>query len=86
MVAAEENIWTQEGRVGENYIMRDFITCTLHQIEWGCQEGWDGQGMYHARNKNTYSALVGKPERKRPLETPRCRWKNNIQLGLREIG
>jgi hypothetical protein len=29
---------------------------------------------------------VGKPERKRPLETPRCRWKNNIQLGLREIG
>jgi hypothetical protein len=30
--------------------------------------------------------LVGNPERKRPLGRPRRRWKDNIKLGLREIG
>jgi hypothetical protein len=28
--------------------------------------------------------LVGKPERKRPLRSPRRRWKDNIGLDLRE--
>jgi hypothetical protein len=30
--------------------------------------------------------LVGKPEGKRPSERPRCRWEDNIKMGLREIG
>jgi len=30
--------------------------------------------------------LVGRPERKRPLERPRRRWDDNIKLDLREIG
>jgi hypothetical protein len=25
------------------------------------------------------------PERKRPLERPRCRWVNNVKMDLREI-
>jgi hypothetical protein len=29
---------------------------------------------------------VGKPEEKRPLGRPRCRWKDNIRMDLREIG
>jgi hypothetical protein len=29
---------------------------------------------------------VGKPEGKRPLERPRCRWVDNIKKDLREIG
>jgi hypothetical protein len=29
---------------------------------------------------------VGKPERKRPLRRPRCRWVNNIKITLRETG
>jgi hypothetical protein len=28
---------------------------------------------------------VGKPERKRSLERPRCRWVDNIKMDLREI-
>jgi hypothetical protein len=28
---AEEDIWTEERQVGEDYIMRIFITCTLSQ-------------------------------------------------------
>jgi hypothetical protein len=30
--------------------------------------------------------LVGKPEGKRPLERPRRRWEDGIEMDLREIG
>jgi hypothetical protein len=28
---------------------------------------------------------VGKPEGKRPLGRPRCRWENNIKMDLQEV-
>jgi hypothetical protein len=36
--------------------------------------------------RNVYRVLVGKPERKRPLERPRRRWEDGIKMDLREIG
>jgi hypothetical protein len=36
--------------------------------------------------RNAYRILVGKPEGKRPLGTPRRRWEDNINIDLREIG
>jgi hypothetical protein len=30
--------------------------------------------------------LMRKPEGKRPLERPRCRWVNNIKIGLGDVG
>jgi hypothetical protein len=30
--------------------------------------------------------LVGRPECKRPLGRPRCRWEDNIKLNFTEIG
>jgi len=35
--------------------------------------------------RNVYKILVSKPEEKRPLGRPRCRWENNISMDLREI-
>jgi hypothetical protein len=35
---------------------------------------------------NVYRLLVGKPEGKRPLGRPRCRWIDNIKMDLLEIG
>jgi hypothetical protein len=35
--------------------------------------------------KNAYRLLVGKPEGKRPLESPRRRWIDNININLLEI-
>jgi hypothetical protein len=35
--------------------------------------------------KNVYRLLVGKPEGKRPLGRPRCRWFDNIKIDLSEI-
>jgi hypothetical protein len=36
--------------------------------------------------RNTYRILVWKPEGKGPLGRSRCRWVDNIKIGLREIG
>jgi hypothetical protein len=33
-----------------------------------------------------YRVLVGKPEGRRPLGRPRCRWEDNIRMDLREVG
>jgi hypothetical protein len=34
---------------------------------------------------NACRILVGKPERKRPLGRPRCKWEEDIKMDLREI-
>jgi hypothetical protein len=35
--------------------------------------------------RNVYKILVGKPEGKRLLGRPRCRWKYNIKIRVTEI-
>jgi hypothetical protein len=37
-------------------------------------------------DRDVHRVLVGKPERKRPLERPRRRWDDNIKMDLQEIG
>jgi len=36
--------------------------------------------------RNAHNISVGKPEGKRPFRRPRCRWEDNIDMDLREIG
>jgi hypothetical protein len=36
--------------------------------------------------RGVYRVLVGKPEGKRPLGRPRCRWEDNIRMDLQEVG
>ena len=36
--------------------------------------------------RGVYRVLVGKPEGKKPLVRPRCRWENNIKMDLQEVG
>jgi hypothetical protein len=33
-----------------------------------------------------YRVLVGKPEGRKPLGRPRCRWVDNIRMDLQEVG
>jgi hypothetical protein len=33
-----------------------------------------------------YRVLVGKPEVKRPMGKPMCRWQDNFKLDLQEFG
>jgi hypothetical protein len=37
------------------------------------------------QERHAYRILVGKPEGKRPLGRPRCKWVENIKMDLREI-
>jgi hypothetical protein len=47
---------------------------------------WAGHVARMGEERNVYRVLMGKPEGKRPLETPRHRWENGIRMDLREIG
>jgi hypothetical protein len=38
---------------------------------------WVGHVGHMGEGKNVYRILVGKPEGKRPLGRPRCRWEQN---------
>ena len=37
-------------------------------------------------NRGLYRVLMGKPEGKRPLVRPMCRWEDNIKINPQEIG
>jgi hypothetical protein len=49
-------------------------------MRWGLAGSGDGEG------RSVYRVLVGKPEGKRSLGGPRCRWKDNIKVDLQEAG
>jgi hypothetical protein len=38
----------------------------------------------NGEKRNAYRILLGKPEGKTELESPRCRWADNIKMDLRE--
>jgi hypothetical protein len=46
---------------------------------------WAGNVARMGAKRNAYRILVGKPEGKRPLGTPRRRWVDNIKMDLREM-
>ena len=43
---------------------------------------WAGHVARMGEKRGVYRALVGKPERKRPLGRPRLRWEDNIKMDL----
>jgi len=40
----------------------------------------------YGESRGVYRVLVGKPEGKRALGRPRCRWEANIKMDLQEVG
>jgi hypothetical protein len=47
---------------------------------------WTGHVAQRREKMNAYRILLGKPEGKRPLGRPRCRWVDIIRMDLGEIG
>jgi hypothetical protein len=47
---------------------------------------WAGHVAHMGEGGGVYRVLVGRPEGKRPLGRPRCRWEDNIKMDLREMG
>jgi len=42
--------------------------------------------IHMGERKCAYGILVGKPEGKRPLGKPKCRWEDDIKMDLKEVG
>ena len=54
-------------------------------------EGWSSSlGVGHvarmSEERGVYRVLLGKPEGRKPLGRPRCRWVDNIRMDLQEVG
>ena len=47
---------------------------------------WVGYMARMGEKRGVYRVLVGKPEGKKTLGRPRCRWVDNIRLDLQEVG
>ena len=47
---------------------------------------WAGHVVLMGVEIGAYRFLVGRPEGKRPLGRPRCRWVDNIRMDLQEVG
>jgi len=47
---------------------------------------WAGHVAHMGEDRGVHRVLVGKPEGKRPLGRPRCRWEHNIKMDLQEVG
>ena len=48
--------------------------------------GWAGHVALMGEGRGVFRVLVGKPEGKWPLRTPRLRWEDNIKMDLQEVG
>jgi hypothetical protein len=59
---------------------------TLREERFARRMRWAGHVARIGAKRNACRTLVGKPEGKKPLGRPRCRWVNNIKMVLREVG
>jgi hypothetical protein len=58
-----------------NEELHDFCTSQIIiRIMKSRRMRWAGHVARMGEKRNVYRLLVGKPERKRPLRIPRCRW------------
>jgi 3-oxoacyl-ACP reductase-like protein len=48
--------------------------------------GWAGRVACMEERRDIYRVLVGKPEGRKPLGRPRCRWEDNIKMDLQAVG
>jgi hypothetical protein len=46
---------------------------------------WAGHVAHMGEKRMTYRALVWKPVRRRPLGRPRNRWKDNIEMDVKNL-
>jgi hypothetical protein len=78
---------TEEWRKLHNGVLHNFYSSPdiIRQIK-SRRMRWAGHVARMGEGRNVYRLLMGKAERKRPLERPRRRWEDGIKMDLREIG
>jgi hypothetical protein len=70
-------------RVFENSVLRRIFGPKRNEVKEEIKSRrmrWGGHVGRMEEKRNTCMLLVGKPEGKRPLGKPRCKWVDNIQV------
>jgi hypothetical protein len=84
----------EELRAFENMVLRDLTKEGQVMGRWRKLHNEELHDLYSLPSiirimkcrRNMCKLLVGKPEGKGPLESPRCRWVDGIKMNLAEIG
>jgi len=78
---------TGEWRKLHNEELNDlYCSPNIFQVIKSRRMRWVGHVVHMGDRRGVYRVLVGKPEGKRPLGRPRCRWEDNIKMNLQEVG
>jgi hypothetical protein len=72
---------------GENYIIKSLMICTfIFRVIKSRRMRWAGNVACMGNRIGVCRILVGKPEGKRTLVSPRYRWEDNIKVDLKGVG
>jgi hypothetical protein len=63
-----------------------YSSCNIVQVIKSRIMRWAEHVACMGERRGVYRVLVGKPEGKRRLGRPRCRWEDNIRMDLQEVG
>jgi len=78
---------TEEWRTLRNEKLNDlYCSPNIVRVMKSRRMRWVGHVARMGERRGVYRVLVGKPEGKRPLGRPRCRWEDNIKMDLQEVG
>jgi len=78
---------TGEWRKLHNEELRDlYFLPNIVQVVKLRRMRWAGHVAHMGEGRGVHRVLVGKPEGKRQLGRPRCRWEDNIKMALRKVG
>ena len=78
---------TRKWRKLRKEVLNDlYCSPNIFQVIKSRRMRWAGHAAHMGQRRDIYRVLVGKPERKRPLGRPRCRWEDNIKIDLQDVG
>jgi len=77
---------TGEWRKLHNEELNDLYSPNLVRVIKSRRMRWAGHVALMGERRGLYGVLVGKPEGKRSLGRPECRWEDNINMDLQEVG
>ena len=69
-----------------HYYMSRYSSPNIVRVIKSRRIRWAGHVARMGEERGVYSVLLGKPEGRRPLGRPRCRWVDNIRMDLQEVG
>jgi len=77
---------TREWRKLHNEVLNDLHSSpNIVRVIKSRKMRWAEHVARMGERRAVYRVFVGKPEGKRPLEKPRCRWEDNIKMDLQKV-